>query len=105
NMRILTLAYSAFGNKIVHPSLALLVTWKPVLHGGVFHFGIIQRDNFHYGGMQLVFIPHRGGTAFQIAYIGAFLGYNQGTLKLPGIACVHPEVGAELHRATHTFWN
>ena len=55
--------------------------------------------------MQLILIAHRGGAAFEIAHIAALIGDDQGAFKLARIFGIDAEVGAELHRAAHAFWN
>ena len=49
--RVVTFADAAFGDEVVDTSVAVLVARVPVLHGGVFHFGILQCHNLHYGGV------------------------------------------------------
>ena len=53
--------------------------------------------------MQLIFIAHRCGAAFQIGHIRAFVGNNQRTLKLAGFGFVDTEIGGQLHWAAYTF--
>src|SRR5215212_255909 len=71
-------AVAALGHEIINTTPAMLVAGIPVLHGRVFDLGIFQRDQFDDRGVELVFIPHRRGAAFKIAYIGALVGDDQG---------------------------
>ena len=43
--------FGAFGNKIIDAAYAVFITGIPVLHGGIFNGGVVQRHQFHYGGM------------------------------------------------------
>ena len=49
--------------------------------------------------MQLVGVAHGRGAAFQVADGGAFVGDDQGALKLPGVLGVDAEIGGQLHGA------
>ncbi len=52
--------------------------------------------------MQLVFVAHRGGAAFQIADISALVGNDQGTLELTGLLGIDAKVSGQLHRAAYS---
>ena len=92
-------AGAALGDEIVDAALAVLIAGVPVLDGGILDLGVIQGDELDYGGVQLVGVAHRRGAAFQVAHGGAFVGDDQGALKLPGILGVDAEVGGQLHGA------
>ena len=53
--------------------------------------------------MELVFVPHRRGAAFEIADGGTFIGNDQRPLELAGARAVDAEVGRQLHRAANAF--
>ena len=55
--------------------------------------------------MQLIFIAHGRGAAFEVADIGTLVGDDQRALELAGVALVDTEVGGELHRAAHARGN
>ena len=55
--------------------------------------------------MQLVGIAHGRGAAFEIADVAAFVGNDQGALKLTGLRSVNPKVGRKLHGATNSLGN
>ena len=75
------------------------------MQGRVFNLRIIQRHQLHHCGVQLVGLAHRGGAALQIADVGAFLGHDEGTFKLPAIQGVDAEVGHQFHRAADSLGN
>ena len=100
-----TLADATLGDEVVYASLALSVTRIPVLHGTVLHFGPVVHHDFYNGGMQLVLITHRCGTAFQVGNVGIVIGYNQSPFKLSRTLCIDTEVGRQLHRASYPLGN
>ncbi len=53
--------------------------------------------------MQLIFVTHGRGAAFQVADVTACFGNDQCALELAGIGRIDAEVGGQLHRATHAF--
>ena len=81
----------------------MFIAGIPVLHGGVFDLGVIERNQFDYRGMQLVFIANRSGTAFEIADGRALVGNDQRALELTGFRSVDPEVGGKLHGTAHAL--
>ncbi len=99
------LAQRAFGDEVVYPALALGIAGVPVLHGRILDLGIVERDQFDHGGVELVLVAHRRGAAFEVAYVAALVGHDQRPFELPGVFRIDPEIGAELHRAAHTFGN
>ncbi len=96
-------AITAFGDKIVDATLPVLISGIPVLNRGVLDLCILQGNELHYCGMQLIFIAHRSRTSFQIAHIGAFIGNDQRALKLPRADGVDAKIGRKLHGTPHTF--
>ena len=73
----------------------------PVLYRRIFDLGVIERDEFDDGGVQLVLVPLRRRAAFEIADVGALVGDDEGALKLAGVPLIDAEIGRELHRAAH----
>ena len=55
--------------------------------------------------MQLVLVTHRRRTALKVTDITAFVGDDQGPLKLSGIERIDSKVGRQLHWATHPLGN
>ena len=54
--------------------------------------------------MQLVFVAHRSGTAFEIRHVGVVVGNDKCAFKLSCVTCIDAEIAAQLHRTVHTFW-
>ncbi len=94
-------AVAALGDEIEDAALALGVARIPVLHRRIFDLGVVERDQFDHGGVQLVLVAHRRGAAFEIADIGALVGDDQRALELAGVLLVDAEIGRQLHRAAH----
>ncbi len=103
--RIFSATQSPFGDKIIYPPFPLLISGIPILYGTVFHFGIFLYDNLHNSGMQLVLIPLRSGTPFQITDISIILSHNQRSFKLSRIPGIDPEISGQFHRTTHSLRN
>ncbi len=99
----MTPAFTTFGNKVIDAANPILIARIPVLHRCVFDFSIVQRHQLDHCRMQLIFITHRCGAAFEIGHISALISNNQRTLKLTGIHRIDTEIGRQLHRTTHTF--
>ena len=99
NARVDAPAQAALGDKVVDAANAVLIPGVPVLHGGVLDVGVVQRHQFHHGGVQLVGVELGRGAAFQVGHRGAFLGHDQGALELPGVLGVDAEIGGQVHRA------
>ena len=98
-------AYAALGDEVVDAALALFVAGVPVLDGAVLDLGVLQRHQFHHGGVQLVLVADGGGATFEVAHIRALIGDQQRALELAGHGLVDAEVGAELHGAAHARWD
>ncbi len=97
------LTQRALGDEVVDPALAFRIAGVPVLHGRIFDLCIVHRDQFDDRSVELVFVAHRRGAAFEVADVAAFFRDDQGALKLAGVFGVDAEIGAELHRAAHAF--
>src|SRR5207249_11305849 len=102
NLRVPAATGAALGDEVVDAALALLVAGVPVLHGRVLDLRTLaERDQLDDGGVQLVLIADRGGAAFQVADVRAFLGDDQRPLELAGVLGVDAEIGGQLHRAAN----
>ena len=55
--------------------------------------------------MQLIFIPHRRRTSFQIRNVRIVVRHNQRTFKLPRVTGIDTEIGGKFHRTTYPFRN
>ena len=97
------MGHAALGDEVVDATLAVFVARVPVLHRGVLDLRAGQGHQLHHGRVQLVFVPLGRGAAFQVAYIAAFVGDDQGALELAGVGLVDTEVGGQLHGATHAL--
>src|SRR5688572_25173629 len=53
--------------------------------------------------MQLVFVPHRGCTTLQVAYIASCICYNKRSFKLTSVLGVDAEVSGQLHGTADSF--
>ena len=93
DFRAVAATETALRDKVVDTTFAVFVARVPVLYGAVFHFSICLGNDFHDGCMELVFIALRSGTAFHVAHIRAFVGHNEGTLKLTRVGRVDAEIG------------
>src|SRR5208337_4334442 len=82
NLRVAAAAIPALGHEIIDAALAVLVARIPVLHGRVFDLGVVERDQLHHGGVELVFVAHRRRAAFEIAHIGALIRDDERALEL-----------------------
>ena len=99
------LADAALGHEVQDAALAVGVAGVPVLNGGVLDIGILLHDDFHDGGMELLLVAHRGGTAFHVAHVGTFVGHDERALELAGTAGVDPEIAGKVHGAAHPLGN
>jgi len=103
DLRAVPLTQRALGDEVVDPALALGVAGVPILHGRILDLGIVERHQFHHRGVELVFIAHRRGAAFEVADVRALVGDDQGALELAGVLGIDAEIGAELHRAANAL--
>src|SRR5579863_9718586 len=76
-------------------SPALSIARIPVLHSRIPDLRVIERDQLNHGGVQLVLVAHGRRAAFQIAHIGALVGYDECALELAGILLVDAEIGGQ----------
>src|SRR5690606_7617567 len=88
-------AHTALGHKVVNTTLAFFVAGVPVLHRGIFNLGIVERDQFHYRRVQLIFVALGGSTTFKVTDVGTFVGNNQGALKLAGVLFVDTKISRQ----------
>ena len=58
DVRVAAAALAALGDEVVDAAAALLIARIPVLHRGVLDARIIERDQLHHRGVQLVLIAH-----------------------------------------------
>ena len=96
-------AGTALGDKVVDAAAPLLVARVPILHGRVLDLGVLEGDELHHGGVQLVLVAHRRRAAFQVADARALVGDDQRALELAGVGGVDAEIGGQLHRAAHAL--
>ena len=96
-------AIGALGDEIVDAAPALGIARIPVLDGGILDLALVQNDQLHHRRMQLVFVAHRRGAAFQIAHVCALVGDDEGALELAGLLLVDAEIGGQLHGAAHAL--
>ncbi len=92
DLGVLSFADAAFGHEVVDTAFPVFIAGVPVLNGRVLDLRVVQRNKFHHCGVQLVLVAHRGGAAFQVAYVAAFVGNDEGALKLAGVLGVDAEV-------------
>src|SRR5699024_4272510 len=103
NLGAVATAAATLGDEVQNAADALFLAGIPVLHRGVFDAGIFLGNQFHYGGMQLVFVALRRGAAFQVTDLGAVFADDQRALELAGALGVDAEIGRQLHRAFDAF--
>jgi len=101
DLRGLPAANAPLGHEIVNASLSLLITGIPILNGTVFDLGMVQGNDFHHGGVQLVFVAHGGRAPFEVAHITSLVGHDERPLKLARIGGIDPEIGGKFHGAAH----
>ena len=103
NLAAFAFAEAALRDEVVDSALPLLVARIPVLHGRVFHLGMVVGDDFHDGGMELVLVAHRGGAPFEVRDVGFVVRHNEGALELPRVLRIDSEIGGKLHGAAHAL--
>src|SRR5574344_37396 len=94
---------ASLGDEVEHTALSIFIARIPVLHGGIFHLGIVVDDNLDDGGMELVLIAHRSRTSLKIRHIRIVVGNDERALKLSCIARIDTEITAQFHRTTYTL--
>ena len=73
---MVSFTHASFRYKVIDTAFPVLITGIPVLDGRVFYFCTVVGDYLYYCRMQLVFVTHRSGTPFEIAYITVVIGYD-----------------------------
>ena len=80
---------------------------RPVLHGGVTHTGVLFDDDLDDGGVQRVLGPDRGGAAFHVVHVGAFVRDDERALELTHGRGVDAEVRLQrdvhMHALRHVY--
>ena len=80
------------GDKIVDPTLAVLVAGIPVLDRRVLDLRVIESDQLHHRGMQLIDVSHRRGASLQVTHVAALIGNDQCALKLARFSGIDAKV-------------
>ena len=94
---------AALGHEVEDAAFAFFVAGIPVLHRRVFDLRVVERDQFDDRGMQLIFIAHRRGAAFEVTDGRPFVSDDERPLELSRSGAVDAEVGRQLHRTANTF--
>src|SRR5690606_12538859 len=97
NFRTLPFAQSSFGDKIINSALALFIAGIPVLNCGIFDFCILQSNQLHNGGMQLIFVSLRCRTTLKVIDETSFISNHQRSFKLSSILSVDSEISGEIN--------
>ncbi len=63
---------------------AVLVAGIPVLHGGVFDLGVVQRDQVPPPPREADFRRASARCSLRVTHVGAFVGHDQRALELAG---------------------
>src|SRR3546814_4589181 len=69
HLAALALAEGALGHEIIDAAEPLGIAGIPVLHRRIFDLGIVERYQFDHRGVELVFVAHRRGAAFEVGDI------------------------------------
>ena len=80
------------GDKIVDPTLAVLVAGIPVLDRRVLDLRVIESDQLHHRGMQLIDVSHRRGASFKVTHVTPLIGNDQCALKLARFSGIDAKV-------------
>src|SRR4029078_12172294 len=102
DLRVLVLLTS-LRQEVVDAAASFLVAGVPVLNGGILDRRAAQRDELHYGGVQLIRAALRRRAALEVANVRSLVGDDQRSLELAGVRRVDAEVRRELDRAAHAF--
>src|SRR6202042_698089 len=78
-------ALAALGDEVVDAADAVGIAGVPVLYRGVLDVRVIERDQLHHRGVQLVLVALRRAAALQVGYVAAAVGDDQGALELAGV--------------------
>ena len=103
DLRVPARALAPLGHEVVDAALAVLVAGVPVLHRGVLDLGVIEGNQLHHRGVELILVAHGRGASLQITYVAAGVGDDQRTLELAGLGRVDAEIGRQLHGAAHAL--
>ena len=98
-------AVTSLRHKIVYTAFTFGISRIPILNRTVFHFCTVMHDNLYNSSVQLILIPHRSRTSFQIRYIRIIIRHNQRTFKLSRVTGIDTEISRKLHRTTHPLRN
>ena len=102
---VVAAAYTALGHQIVDAAAPVFIAGIPVLHGAILHLGALFHNDFHNGGVKLVFVALRGSASFQIRHITIIVSHNERSLELPGLGGIDAEIRRQFHRAAHALGN
>src|SRR5690606_18918176 len=102
HLAVFAFAQRTLGDE-VEDTAGITVAREPVLHRGVFDFGVFMDDDFNHRGVELIAVAHRRGTPFDVADVAAFVRHQNGALELAGLFRVDAEIGRQLHWTTYPF--
>ena len=88
---------TAFGNQIENVG-------RPVLDRYVLNFGTLQRDQLDNGAMQCCSVELGRRATLHVSHLTAFIGNDQGTLKLSKTFSIDPKVCLERVLHFHSRW-
>ncbi len=94
---------AALGDEVVDAADAVLVTGIPVLHRAVLDGRVVEGNQLHHRGVQLILVALRRRASLEVRDVRPFLGHDQRPLELPGVGGVDAEVRRQLHRAAHAL--
>ena len=100
---IIPFTNTSFGHEIIDTAFPVLISRVPVLHGTIFYLRVLLYHNLHDSRMQLILVPLRSSTSFQITHETFLFRHDQRALKLPRVRRVDSEISGQLHRTTHPF--
>ena len=94
---------ATLGDEVQHAAAAVLVAGIPVLDRAVLDLGVVHHHDFHNGRVELVFVAHGGGAAFEVGDVGIVVADDERALKLPCSTGVDAEIGAQFHGTAHAL--
>ena len=89
-------AVTSLRHKIVYTAFTFGISRIPILNRTVFHFCTVMHDNLYNSSVQLILIPHRSRTSFQIRYIRIIIRHNQRTFKLSRVTGIDTEISRKV---------
>src|SRR5690606_17833385 len=101
DVRSRTTTLTPLGNEVVDAAHTVVTAPVSDLYSRILHLGVVERNDFDYCGVQLVFVAHRRRTAFQVADVRAFFCNDKRTFELPRIRRIDTEVRGQLHGTSH----